>query len=102
MLNIWLIVGLAGQLLFAARFIVQWICSERRGESYIPLVFWYLSLGGGVILLAYAVNRKDPVFILGQMGGIFVYLRNLFLIHSQKKRAFRIKRDVCLGNVFFP
>ena len=87
MLNIWLIVGLAGQLLFAARFIVQWICSERRGESYIPIIFWYLSLGGGVILLAYAISRRDPVFILGQTGGVFVYMRNLYLIQAKKKEA---------------
>ncbi len=87
MLNVWLIVGLAGQLLFAARFIVQWICSERRGESYIPIVFWYLSLAGGVILLVYAISRRDPVFILGQTGGIFVYMRNLHLIQVKKKEG---------------
>ncbi|MCK5215964.1 MAG: lipid-A-disaccharide synthase N-terminal domain-containing protein [Candidatus Omnitrophica bacterium] len=87
MLNVWLIVGLAGQLLFAARFIVQWICSERRGESYIPIVFWYLSLAGGVILLVYAISRRDPVFILGQTGGVFVYMRNLHLIHAKQKEG---------------
>jgi lipid-A-disaccharide synthase-like uncharacterized protein len=84
-MNGWLIIGLAGQIVFGLRFLVQWICSERRKESYIPVVFWYLSLGGGAILLAYAIHRQDPVFILGQSMGVIVYVRNLILISQKKK-----------------
>jgi lipid-A-disaccharide synthase-like uncharacterized protein len=78
--KIWLAVGLLGQASFSARFLVQWIVSERRRKSVIPVQFWYFSLVGGVILLAYAIHRKDPVFILGQAAGLIVYLRNLYLI----------------------
>ena len=79
------LLGYVGQSLFAVRFVVQWAASERQGESVIPIYFWYLSLFGGVILLAYAIFRSDPVFILGQSTGLFVYLRNLMLIY--RKRA---------------
>ena len=79
-----LIIGFIGQGLFASRFIVQWIYSERKGESHIPLVFWYLSIFGGIGLLTYAIFRKDPVIILGQSFGIFIYLRNLILIYNKK------------------
>ena len=78
---IWLGVGLVGQALFSARFLVQWIASERRKRSVGPLAFWYFSVGGGVTLLAYAIYRRDPVFILGQGAGLFVYARNLWLIY---------------------
>jgi lipid-A-disaccharide synthase-like uncharacterized protein len=78
----WLIVGFAGQALFSARFIVQWIVSERRRKSVVPIAFWFLSLGGGGLLLAYAISRQDPVIILGQSTGLVVYLRNLWLIYS--------------------
>ncbi len=81
--KIWMIIGFLGQGLFGARFIVQWIVSEREKRSVIPLVFWYLSLGGSVLLLAYAIHRKDPVFILGQSSGLLVYIRNLNLIARQ-------------------
>jgi lipid-A-disaccharide synthase-like uncharacterized protein len=80
---IFLIIGFGGQLIFASRFIVQWIYSERKGESYIPLIFWYLSIFGGIALLTYAIFRKDPVIIFGQSFGIFIYLRNLFLIYNK-------------------
>jgi len=80
---IFLIIGFVGQGLFASRFIFQWIYSERRGESYIPIVFWYLSIFGGIGLLTYAIFRKDPVIIVGQMFGIFIYLRNLILIYKK-------------------
>jgi len=76
--------GIAGQLLFALRFIVQWVASERKGESIIPIYFWYLSLIGSLILLAYAIFRRDPVFILGQSTGFFVYTRNLMLIYRKR------------------
>ena len=81
---LFLIIGFLGQGLFASRFIVQWIYSEKKGESYIPLIFWYLSIFGGIGLLIYAISRKDPVIIMGQTFGIFIYLRNLFLIYRKK------------------
>ena len=79
-----LIIGFVGQGLFASRFIVQWIYSEKKGESSIPIVFWYLSIFGGMGLLTYAIFRKDPVIITGQLFGIFIYLRNLILIYKAK------------------
>jgi lipid-A-disaccharide synthase-like uncharacterized protein len=78
--HVWLGVGLLGQSLFSARFLVQWIASERRKQSVVPVQFWYFSLAGGLTLLAYAFYRLDPVFIIGQLTGLFVYLRNLYLI----------------------
>jgi lipid-A-disaccharide synthase-like uncharacterized protein len=82
----WLSVGFLGQALFSSRFLVQWIASERRKESVIPLSFWFLSVGGGLALLLYAVHRLDPVFIVGQAAGLFVYLRNLLLIRRKGRR----------------
>lgn len=79
-LNGLLILGFLGQLIFASRFLIQWISSEKKKQSYIPISFWYLSLAGGIFLLIYAILRKDPVFIVGQSFGIIVYLRNLVLI----------------------
>ncbi len=81
---IFLIIGFVGQGLFASRFIIQWIYSESRGESSIPLAFWYLSIFGGLGLLTYAIFRKDPVIISGQLFGILIYLRNLILIYRKK------------------
>jgi len=81
----WVIIGLGGQLLFTARFLVQWIASERAGKSVVPIAFWYFSVGGGLVLFAYAVYRADPVFILGQSMGLFIYLRNLWLIRAEKR-----------------
>jgi lipid-A-disaccharide synthase-like uncharacterized protein len=78
---LWLIIGFGGQALFSMRFIVQWLKSERVKKSVIPLAFWYFSLGGGVLLTAYAIHRGDPVFIVGQSLGLFIYLRNLWLIY---------------------
>lgn len=78
---VWIGIGLSGQLLFSTRFILQWIASERARRSVIPVAFWYFSLGGGLTLLAYAIHRRDPVFMLGQSLGLFIYLRNLWLIH---------------------
>jgi len=82
----WLIIGMAGQILFGLRFLIQWICSEVKKESHIPIVFWYFSISGGMILLAYAIHRKDPVFIVGQSTGLIVYLRNLRLIYKKEKK----------------
>lgn len=81
--TVWLIVGFSGQALFSMRFIVQWIYSERHKRSVIPLAFWYFSLAGGATLLTYAIHRVDPVFIVGQAGGLFIYLRNLHFIHRE-------------------
>ncbi|MGH6872864.1 MAG: lipid-A-disaccharide synthase N-terminal domain-containing protein [Rhizomicrobium sp.] len=83
--HIWLLVGLLGQGLFASRFIVQWFKSEMEGRSVIPLSFWYCSVGGGVVLLAYAIFKRDPVFIIGQGSGLFVYARNLWLIFKERE-----------------
>jgi len=79
--QIWLGVGFLGQALFSARFLVQWIASERRRKSVVPVPFWYFSVFGGLTLLAYAIYRLDPVFILGQGAGLLVYGRNLYFIH---------------------
>ena len=76
----WLIVGFTGQALFGMRFIVQWLHSERQKRSVIPTTFWYFSLLGGLTLLCYAIYRRDPVFIMGQAMGIFIYLRNLYFL----------------------
>lgn len=78
--QIMIIVGFAGQGLFAMRFIIQWLTSEKHARSVIPLAFWYFSIGGGAVLLLYALWRKDPVIICGQGLGLFIYLRNLYLI----------------------
>ncbi len=78
--SLWLGIGFLGQALFSARFILQWIVSERRRQSVTPVAFWYFSLAGGVILLAYAIHRRDTVFIVGQAMGLVVYVRNLMLI----------------------
>jgi lipid-A-disaccharide synthase-like uncharacterized protein len=82
--RVWLAIGFAGQALFASRFIIQWFKSELEGRSVIPLAFWYFSLGGGVILLAYAIYKRDPVFIIGQASGLVVYSRNLYLIFRER------------------
>ena len=84
-----LAIGFLGQGLFASRFVFQWIYSEKRGVSSIPIIFWYLSIFGGIGLLTYAIFRKDPVIILGQSFGIFIYLRNLILIYKKKNKAMR-------------
>lgn len=83
----WVLIGLGGQLLFTARFLVQWLASERAGRSTIPLAFWYFSIAGGLVLFVYSVYRADPVFILGQSMGIAIYSRNLYLIHLEKGAA---------------
>ena len=85
--DFWVAFGLGGQLLFGSRFIVQWISSERKKVSHIPLVFWYLSLSGGIVTTVYAIHRRDPVFIIGQSAGLIVYVRNLMLIYSHRRHA---------------
>ena len=83
---IFLVIGFTGQGLFASRFIFQWIYSEKKGISSIPIVFWYLSIFGGIGLLTYAIFRKDPVIILGQLFGILIYTRNLILIYRKQDK----------------
>jgi lipid-A-disaccharide synthase-like uncharacterized protein len=82
----WVILGFVAQLMFTGRFLVQWIASERQGRSVIPIAFWFFSIAGGLLLLAYALYRRDPVFIIGQAFGVFVYVRNLYLIMKEKER----------------
>ena len=81
---IWLSVGLVAQLMFSARFLVQWITSERQKKSVVPTAFWWFSLVGGALLLAYGIQRGEPVIILGQAFGLVVYARNLWLIHADR------------------
>ena len=77
----WIVFGFLGQGIFFARWLVQWLASERHAESRVPIAFWYLSLIGGLITLAYAIHIKDPVFFVGQLMGSLIYVRNLMLIH---------------------
>ena len=87
-LDWWVLLGFVAQAFFTARFAVQWLASERAGKSVIPIAFWWCSIGGGLLLFVYALYRRDPVFILGQGFGVFVYLRNLqFVLRERKQRA---------------
>ena len=86
-LTLWTFVGLFGQSLFIMRFIMQWIASERAKQSVMPEVFWYFSLGGGLIVLVYAIHQQDLVFMLGQGLGVFIYLRNIYFIHKNRRAA---------------
>jgi lipid-A-disaccharide synthase-like uncharacterized protein len=88
-LDWWVILGMMAQLLFTARFVVQWIASERAGHSVIPVAFWIFSICGGALLLVYALYRKDVVFIAGQAFSFFVYARNLYFV-TRDRRAARI------------
>ncbi|MEM1277870.1 MAG: lipid-A-disaccharide synthase N-terminal domain-containing protein [Pseudomonadota bacterium] len=81
---LWISVGLGGQLMFMMRFLLQWIATEKAQKSVIPVSFWWLSIAGAAILLAYAIYRKDPVFILGQSLGFFVYARNLWFVYQER------------------
>jgi lipid-A-disaccharide synthase-like uncharacterized protein len=83
-LDWWVLLGYAGQALFTMRFVVQWIATERARKSVIPVAFWFFSIGGGVLLFGYALSRRDPVFILGQGLGLFVYLRNLYFVYRER------------------
>jgi lipid-A-disaccharide synthase-like uncharacterized protein len=83
---IWITIGLGGQALFMMRFLVQWIVSEKAKRSVVPDSFWWFSIGGAAVLLTYAIYRADPVFILGQSLGFFIYSRNLWLIRAEKRR----------------
>jgi lipid-A-disaccharide synthase-like uncharacterized protein len=85
--NVWLLIGFGGQALFMGRFVIQWLVSERSGRSVIPISFWYLSIAGALVLLVYAMHRRDPVFVAGQGLGVAIYLRNLHLIRSERAQA---------------
>ncbi len=82
----WLAIGLTGQALFSARWLIQWLVTEKSRRSTMPNAFWYLSLLGGLLVLAYGIHRTDPVIILGQFG-VLIYARNLFFIHSEKQKS---------------
>jgi lipid-A-disaccharide synthase-like uncharacterized protein len=90
--KVWLIIGFVGQALFTARFLVQWIVSERKRDSVVPVAFWWLSLLGGLTLLSYASYRQDPVIMVGQGMGLIVYARNLMLVGKAKRRSARRRR----------
>ncbi len=81
--TLWVVIGFIGQSLFFMRFFLQWLASEKAGDSIIPKSFWYFSLGGGLTLFFYALYRHDPVFIMGQGTGLFIYARNLYLIRRK-------------------
>jgi lipid-A-disaccharide synthase-like uncharacterized protein len=85
--RMWVLVGYVGQAAFSMRFLLQWIASERRRESVIPIAFWFFSLIGSLILLAYALHRRDPVFTIGQSFGLVVYVRNLMLIYRKREAS---------------
>ncbi len=84
---VWIGIGLFGQALFSLRFMLQWLASEREKRSVVPVVFWYFSLAGSTVLLCYAIHRRDPVLILGQSFGFFIYVRNLVLIRKADGQA---------------
>lgn len=86
-LDWWVALGFIAQAMFTMRFLVQWIASERAGHSVIPMAFWLFSIGGGLLLLVYALYRKDAVFIAGQAFGVFVYLRNLYFVMRDRNAA---------------
>ena len=90
--DLWLIIGFSGQILFSMRFLIQWLKSEKEQKSVIPISFWYFSLGGSFLLLAYALHRRDPVFIVGQSMGFIIYIRNLVLIDKQKKKIKNLEK----------
>lgn len=90
----WIILGLFGQLFFGARFFVQWIMSEIKKRSYVPEIFWYLSVVGGAVLFVYALHKKDIVFIIGQGLGFFIYLRNIILIWAHRRTSTELVKEM--------
>ncbi|MGL4635440.1 MAG: lipid-A-disaccharide synthase N-terminal domain-containing protein [Beijerinckiaceae bacterium] len=92
-LDFWLIFGIVAQLLFTARFVIQWLVSEKLGRSVVPLAFWFLSMGGGLMLLVYGLVRKEPIIILGQGLAVFIYMRNLVLIFRNKGKDSEAKSE---------
>jgi lipid-A-disaccharide synthase-like uncharacterized protein len=90
--SIWLLIGFAGNALFFSRFLVQWIASERAGRSYVPIAFWWLSIAGSLVLLVYAIHRRDPVFTLAFLPNCVVYVRNLMLIRKERRARLHLLR----------
>ncbi len=90
----WILLGLIGQSGFSARFVLQWIYSEYKRRSAVPLAFWYASIFGGILLLGYAIHRRDPVFITGQAGGLLVYVRNLQMRLRESREKAPASTDV--------
>lgn len=86
-ISVWEIIGYTGQIMFASSFLVQWVVSEKRRESVVPVAFWYLRTVGGLILLSYAFHKEDPVFIMGLLFNSLIYGRNIYFIHSRKQTA---------------
>src|SRR4051794_39516290 len=93
---LWLMIGFLGQAIFTARFLAQWLASEKRRDSVVPVIFWWLSLAGGMTLLCYAVHREDPVIIAGQSLGVFIYVRNLMLVAKGRRRAAKLARRAAM------
>ncbi len=89
----WLAIGLVGQALFSMRFLLQWLYSEWHRRSVVPTSFWYFSIAGGVTLLAYAIYRQDPVFIVGQLTGVFIYGRNLYFVARERAHMYKQPRS---------
>jgi lipid-A-disaccharide synthase-like uncharacterized protein len=87
MSKFWLILGFTAQAIFFGRWFVQWVASEKEKKSTVPTAFWYLSLIGGVLLLIYAIYKRDPVFIVGQGAGTIIYFRNIYLIHKHRNKV---------------
>ena len=85
-MDAWVVIGLVGQFMFTMRFVIQWLASEKARKSVMPVSFWFFSIAGGLIVLAYAIHKKDPVFIIGQGAGIVIYLRNLYFILVEHKK----------------
>lgn len=86
----WVALGFVAQFAFTMRFLVQWVASEKAGRSVVPIAFWFFSIGGGALLLLYAIQRQDPVFIAGQALGLFIYFRNLMLIFKEKRGGAKV------------
>jgi lipid-A-disaccharide synthase-like uncharacterized protein len=86
---LWLILGFTAQALFGARFLVQWLYSEKHRRSVVPIMFWWFSLIGGIAMLIYSIHKRDPVFISGQAFGLIVYLRNIWLVYQERKAQAR-------------
>ena len=82
--DIWLAFGLVAQLMFAARFLVQWIASERAGKSVVPMAFWFCSMGGGLMTLVYGIVKREPIIIVGQLLANIIYVRNVMLIWKNR------------------
>ena len=90
--DLWLVFGLAAQLVFGSRFVLQWIASERAGRSVMPLSFWFLSIAGGLMTLVYGFVRREPVIIFGQGLSTLIYLRNVVLILRERQGRMAVER----------